>query len=140
MIVSYTSTEKSLLARIMRAEAVSDGDYAMLMVGNVVINRVLSDCYTFKDISSITSAIYQANQFAGIYNSLFQTSATSHELELADKILEGKYYYPATNALWFYGTSLSNSCASTWYEQSLSGRYKTHCFYKPDPGICKEIH
>ena len=26
------------------------------------------------------------------------------------------------------------------YKEDLAGRYKSHCFYKPDPGICKELH
>ena len=58
MIISYTDTERDLLARIMRAEALSEGDLGMLMVGNVVVNRVLADCLTFKNIDSITDAIY----------------------------------------------------------------------------------
>lgn len=140
MLIAYTSEEKELLARLMRSEALSDGDYAMLMVGNVVVNRVLADCYAFKDINTITAAIYQENQFSGITNSLFQAEATTHELELADKILKGKYYYPATNALWFYAPKENEECASTWYGQYLSGRYKSHCFYNPYPGACRELH
>lgn len=42
MIVKYTTKEKELLARLMRAEAVGEGDLGMLMVGNVGINRVLA--------------------------------------------------------------------------------------------------
>ena len=52
MIVNYTTKELDLLARLMRAEAQTEGDLGMLMVGNVVINRVLGDCYTFKNIAS----------------------------------------------------------------------------------------
>ena len=47
MIVSYTDKDLDLLARIMRAEALGDGDLAMLMVGNVIINRVIANCLTF---------------------------------------------------------------------------------------------
>ena len=50
MIVSYNSKELDLLARIMRAEALNEGELGMLMVGNVVINRVLANCLTFKNI------------------------------------------------------------------------------------------
>ena len=45
-LVAYTSKELDLLARLMRAEAVGEGDYGMLMVGNVGVNRVLANCYT----------------------------------------------------------------------------------------------
>lgn len=140
MIISYTDRELDLLARIMRAEALGEGDLGMLMVGNVVVNRVLADCLTFKNIDSVYDAIYQPNQFVGTGSSLFNASATAFEKQLAQRILNGEYYYPATNALWFYAPSGSSDCKSTWYDQKLAGRYKSHCFYNPDPGICQEIH
>lgn len=140
MIINYTDRELDLLARIMRAEALSEGDLGMLMVGNVVVNRVLADCLTFKNIDSVYDAIYQPNQFVGTDSSLFYASATAFEKQLAQRILNGEYYYPATNALWFYAPSGNSNCKSTWYDQELAGRYKSHCFYNPDPGICQEIH
>lgn len=124
----------------MRAEALGEGDLGMLMVGNVVVNRVLADCLTFKNIDSITDAIYQPNQFVGINSSLFNASPTTQEKRLAERILRGEYYHPATNALWFYSPSGNSVCKSTWYDQELAGKYKNHCFYNPDPGICQEIH
>lgn len=141
MIVNYTTKELDLLARIMRAEAQTEGDLGMLMVGNVVVNRVLGDCYTFKDIDSITDAIFQANQFSGTNSSLFQGSATTSEKNLAKRIIMGEYYYPATHALWFYAPGGNNpSCTSTWYSQPLAGQYKNHCFYRPQSGTCTQIY
>lgn len=140
MLINYNDYELDELARIMRAEALSDEDLAMLMVGNVVANRVLADCLTFKNVNNIHDVIYQKNQFVGTTSSLFQAKATSFEKQLAKRIVNGEYYYPATNALWFYAPSNGQSCTSTWYNQSLAGRYKTHCFYNPDSGICKKLH
>ena len=140
MIIKYNTKEKELLARIMRAEAVGEGNLGMLMVGNVVVNRVIVDCLTFKNIDTITDALYQPNQFAGVDSPLFFGNPTTSELNLADRILRGEYYYPATNALWFYAPSSNAECKDIWYDQKLSGRYKSHCFYNPDPGICKQIH
>ena len=140
MIINYTDNDLELLARIMRAEALGEGNLGMLMVGNVVVNRVLADCLTFKNIDSIYDAIYQANQFVGANSSLFNASATALEKQLAERILRGEYYYPATNALWFYAPSGNSSCKSTWYDQALAGRYKNHCFYNPDPGVCQQLH
>ena len=57
MLINYTTKEMELLARIMRAEALAEGELGMLMVGNVVVNRVVADCYTFTNIDSITDAI-----------------------------------------------------------------------------------
>ena len=59
MIINYSTKELDLLARIMRAEALAEGSLGMLMVGNVVVNRALASCLTFKNIRTITDAIYQ---------------------------------------------------------------------------------
>lgn len=140
MLVQYTTKELDLLARIMRAEALAEGNLGMLMVGNVVINRVLAECLTFKNIRSITNAIYQANQFVGTKSSLFQSSSTTTEKNLAKRVIAGEYYHPATHALWFYAPSANTACKSTWYDQRLAGRYKNHCFFLPDSGECPQIY
>lgn len=141
MIVKYTEKELELLARLMRAEAVGEGNLGMLMVGNVGVNRVLGDCLTFKDIRSISEMIYQnPGGFSGIKSSLFYGNPTTLEKSLAQRVLRGEYYHPATNALWFYAPASGTSCNVTWWEQDFAGKYKNHCFYKPEMGVCKEIH
>ncbi len=140
-IISHTTKERDLLARLMRAEAVGEGDLGMLMVGNVTINRALANCLTFKNIRTLSEAIYQnPGGFSGVNSSLFYSNPTTKEKSLADRIIRGEYYHPATNALWFYAPSLNEACKSTWWDQRNSGRYKNHCFYEPDPGVCAEIH
>lgn len=140
-IVQYTQKERELLARMMRAEALGEGDLGMLMVGNVIINRLIGDCLTFTNLRTISDVIYQnPGGFSGVNSSLFIGTPTSKELELADRILRGEYYYPATNALWFYAPSGSSNCVNLWYNQRNSGRYKNHCFYVPYPGICRQIY
>mgnify|MGYP003399693147 CR=1 FL=1 len=46
----------------------------------------------------------------------------------------------AAGTQWFYAPSAGTSCASTWWDQDYAGKYKNHCFYKPDSGVCKELH
>lgn len=139
-IIKYTTKERDLLSRLMRAEAIGEGELGMLMVGNVVVNRVLADCLTFSNIISLEKAIYQSpGGFSGVNSQLFFSSPTTKEKNLADRILKGEYYYPATHALWFYAPKSSENCLSTWWDQSLSGRYKNHCFYKPNSGVCKKV-
>ncbi len=141
MVIKYTEKEMELLARLMRAEAVGEGDLGMLMVGNVGVNRVLADCLTFKDVTTLSQMIYQSpGGFSGINSSLFYGNPTEKEKQLATRVIRGEYYYPATNALWFYAPSKGSSCASTWWDQQLAGKYKNHCFYNPDPGVCEQIH
>ena len=102
-IVQFTKKEKELLARLMRAEALGEGDLGMLMVGNVIINRVIGDCLDFKNVRSINDAVYQTpGGFSGVNSSLFVGVPTSKEINLAERILRGEYYHPATHALWFY--------------------------------------
>ena len=89
MIISYTEKDKELLARIMRAEALNEGDLGMLMVGDVVINRAIANCYTFSNVNNIYDVIYQKNQFVGIdsignihyFNSDFTYSIINYERE-----------------------------------------------------------
>ena len=139
-IIRTTDTERDLLARLMRAEAIGEGDLGMLMVGNVVVNRALANCLTFKNIDTISEVIYQnPGGFSGVDSPLFFSNPTTVERNLADRVIKGEYYYPATNALWFYAPKEGESCQTTWWGQYNSGRYKNHCFYVPAEGVCKEI-
>lgn len=141
MIVKYTDKELELLARLMRAEALGEGSLGMLMVGNVGVNRVLANCLTFKDITTLYKMIYQSpGGFSGTNSSLFYGNPTEKEKLLAKRVLRGEYYYPATNSLWFYAPTSGVACASSWWSQQFAGRYKNHCFYMPDVGTCREIH
>ena len=140
-VISYTSKDLDLLARLMRAEAVGEGALGMLMVGNVVVNRALTTCLDFRNVDTIYEVAYQSpGGFSGVYSSLFQSAATTKEKELAQRVLKGEYYYPATNALWFYAPGSGQNCVSIWYNQRLAGRYKNHCFYEPYSGVCPELH
>lgn len=141
MLLAYTTKELDLCARLMRAEALAEGDLGMLMVGNVIVNRAIANCLDFKNIRTITDVIYQnPGGFTGTRSSLFNGSSTNKEKELAKRVLKGEYYHPATNALWFYAPSGSANCRATWFNQRNSGRYKSHCFYAPDPGICQQLY
>lgn len=141
MVVKYNQKELELLARLMRAEALGEGNLGMLMVGNVGINRVIANCLTFKNITTIYDMIFQSpGGFSGTKSNLFYGNPTEKEKSLAMRVIRGEYYYPATNALWFYAPSSGSSCSSSWWDQEFAGRYKNHCFYKPDLGVCEELH
>lgn len=139
-VIRSTDTERDLLARLMRAEAVGEGDLGMLMVGNVVVNRALANCLTFKNVDTISKVIYQnPGGFSGVDSPLFFSNPTTVERNLANRVIKGEYYHPATHALWFYAPNPGESCKVTWWDQYNSGRYKNHCFYVPSPGECPEI-
>jgi N-acetylmuramoyl-L-alanine amidase len=141
MLVPYTTKDLDLLARLMRAEAVGEGDLGMLMVGNVAVNRIIADCLDFLNIRTVQDMLYQTpGGFSGKYSPLFFSSSTTKEKELAKRVLRGEDYYPATHALWFYAPKKEEVCVALWFNQRNAGRYKNHCFYAPDPGTCKRIY
>ena len=53
MIIKYNTKDLELLARLMRAEALGEGNLGMLMVGNVIVNRAIASCDIFKDIRTL---------------------------------------------------------------------------------------
>ena len=57
-VIQHNEKEVELLARLMRAEAESEGELGMLMVGNVAINRALANCLDFKNVRTIEDVVY----------------------------------------------------------------------------------
>ena len=141
MIIKYTKKDLELLARLMRAEAIGEGNLGMLMVGNVGINRIIANCLDFVNIRSVSDMIYQSpGGFSGKDSPLFFSNPTTRQKQLAERTLRGEYFYPATNALWFYSPKNNSPCTSTWFNQKLAGKYKSHCFYEPAKGVCRALH
>ena len=128
-----------ILARIMRAEAVGEGIFGQKLVGNVVVNRVAYNCSPFKKINTIYDAVMQKNQFEGTKIGLFKGQANSKERRFAMECINFWRANPAYSALYFQNPGKGKSCKKDWYGV-LVGRYKNHCFYNPDSGVCKKIH
>ena len=141
MLINYTNKELDLMARLMRAEALGEGNLGMLMVGNVITNRAIANCLDFKEIRTIYDVVYQTpGGFSGIKSSLFNSSSTKQEKNLAKRCLKGEYFHPASKALWFYAPKKNADCKKKFFSQNLAGKYKNHCFYKPTPDDCKNIY
>ncbi|MCD7950746.1 MAG: cell wall hydrolase [Erysipelotrichaceae bacterium] len=128
--IAYNDADVELLARIMKAEALGEGDEGMLMVGNVVVNRVVAECDVFRNTRTISEVIYQTNAFAGVGQPLFNEAVNAKERELALRNIEGYRVEPAYNALWFKNPGSNVTCPETFYGE-LTGRYKNYCFYAP---------
>lgn len=128
--ITYTDQEVTLLAQLMKSEALGEGDLGMLLVGNVVINRVVASCDVFRNTRTITEVVYQKNAFSGVGTPLFNEPVNTKQRELALRCIEGYRNEPAYNALWFKNPGRDVDCPSTFYG-NLAGRYKQHCFYNP---------
>ena len=77
--IIYNDSDVELLARIMKAEALGEGEEGMLMVGNVVVNRVVANCDVFKNTRTISEVIYQKNAFSGVGQPLFNQPVNAKE-------------------------------------------------------------
>ena len=102
-VIACNEAEIKLLARLMRAEAEGDGNLAMLMVGNVGVNRVLANCLDFRDIKTVEQMVFQHPAgFESTLFSYFYQPARQNEIKLARRCVKGERFHPATTALWFY--------------------------------------
>lgn len=99
--ITYNDSDVELLARIMKSEALGEGDEGMLMVGNVIVNRVVANCDVFKNTRNIYEVVYQKNAFAGVDQPLFNQPVNAKERELALRNIDGYRVEPAYEALWF---------------------------------------
>ncbi len=130
-VVQATQKDIELLARLMRAEAESDGNMGMLLVGNVGVNRVLANCHDFKNINTIQQMVFQSpGGFEAVQFDYFYQRARDNEINLARRVINGERFEPATTALWFYDP-FQPSCPPQFWGQWNSGRYGDHCFYIP---------
>ena len=128
--IAFNENDVELLARIMKAEALGEGDEGMLMVGNVIVNRVVANCDVFRDTRNISEVVYQKNAFSGVGQPLFNQPVNAKERELALRNIDGYRVEPAYSALWFKNPGSNTACPDEFYGQ-LTGRYKNHCFYAP---------
>lgn len=122
----------------MRAEAVGDGQLAELMVGNVAVNRVRVDCFTFKNARTIQQAIFQPHAFTATQHGFFYQKARKRETRLARQVVRGGKYYPATYSLWYYRPY--GPCPAKWYGQPNVGKYKSFCYFSPTDQDCPGVY
>lgn len=123
-----TKKETDLMARMLKAEAVGEGKKGMLLVGNIVVNRVRAKCDVFKGTNSIYRVIYQKNAFSGLNTHLFNTGANGTHKELARKAIRYWQDHPANRALFYNNPGRNRACKKNFYGPFV-GKYKKHCFY-----------
>jgi N-acetylmuramoyl-L-alanine amidase len=138
-VVPFNEKEVKLLARLMRAEAEGDGKLGMLMVGNTGINRVRVRCLDFKDINTIQRMVFQKpGGFEATQKGYFYQRAREKDINLARRSIRGERTHPASNSLWFFRPE--GNCPDKWFNQSNSGRFKSHCFFIPTRQDCPKAY
>ncbi|KIO69586.1 hypothetical protein B4064_1200 [Caldibacillus thermoamylovorans] len=138
--VQYTSSDVDLVARMMRAEAEGEGRLGMLMVGNVIINRLKANCLDFRGLRTIRQVIFQVQggnySFEAVQKgNVFYNPARSVERRLAKLTLDYWREHPSKYALWYFNPYAP--CPPTWYNQPFTGQYKQHCYYEPQANTCE---
>ncbi|HWO77006.1 MAG TPA: cell wall hydrolase [Bacillus sp. (in: firmicutes)] len=137
--VRSTEADVKLLARLLRAEAEGEGRLGMLLVGNVGVNRVIARCLDFKHITNIRQMVFQSpGGFEAVQKGYFYQPARQSEISLARKVIQGNRYHPANFSLWFFEPP--GACPPQWFNQWNTGRFKSHCFYKPTEADCPSVY
>ncbi|MDF2855199.1 MAG: cell wall hydrolase CwlJ [Neobacillus sp.] len=141
--VNYRSSDVDLMARMMRAEAEGEGKQGMLMVGNVIVNRVKADCLDFKDVRNVNDVIFQVQggnfSFEAVQKgNVFYQRARSAEKRLAQQNLDYWREHPSKFSLWYFNPY--GPCPPTWYNQPQSGQFKQHCYYEPIANTCESVY
>ncbi|MCM3799831.1 cell wall hydrolase [Caldibacillus thermoamylovorans] len=138
--VQYTSSDVDLVARMMRAEAEGEGRLGMLMVGNVIVNRLKANCLDFRGLRTIRQVIFQVQggnySFEAVQKgNVFYNPGRSVERRLARLTLDYWREHPSKYALWYFNPYAP--CPPTWYNQPFTGQYKQHCYYEPQANTCE---
>lgn len=83
-VQKYSQSDVNLLAHLIESEACGEPYLGKIAVGNVVVNRARVDSKT------ISSVIYQPNQFSGVKTWRFKSTPSKDSLKAAKEVLEGK--------------------------------------------------
>ncbi|WNR42055.1 cell wall hydrolase [Paenibacillus roseipurpureus] len=142
-VVKARKQDIDMLARLLRAEAETEGEKGMLLVGNVGINRIRANCSDFKGLRTIPQMINQPHAFEALQHGTYYQNARERERRLARRAVDGERLWPGKFSLWYFRPGTFENpkpCPETWYNQPHAGRYKKHCFYEPTPKECQNVY
>ena len=125
--VRVTDSDRTILERIVEAEAGNQGYKGKLLVANVVLNRVKSGKFP----STIKGVVFSPGQFSPISDGRYETVTVSAETkEAVDDALHG--YDCSKGALYFMDRRYSDSSNVTWFDTCLTRvlKYGGHEFFK----------
>jgi spore germination cell wall hydrolase CwlJ-like protein len=122
-VISYTSAELDLLARLITAEATGQPYNAMVGVGAVVVNRVQSKEWPntiSKVINHVAGGYYQ---FTPVKNGYIKKPASATALKAAKAALKGSD--PSNGAMFYFDDSSTND----WlWSKPMTARYGAMVF------------
>ena len=131
--MKHTKREVEMLARLMKSEALGEGNFGMMLVGNVVVNRAVANCIPFKHLTSIKKVIMQTpGGFEGYNNKMYNGPINAKIKDMAQKTVDFWRAEPANHALYFMNPGYRTDPCRERFWGDLIDRYKKHCFYRAD--------
>ena len=127
-----TQRERSVLERIVEAEATDKDEKSKILVANVILNRVRSKEFPNSIESVVFQRAYGKVQFSptadGRYESVRITKSTKRSVK---KALEDGIDY-SEGALYFVEKTMANPKNVSWFDEALTRlfTYQGHSFYK----------
>ena len=127
-----TQRERSILERIVEAEATDKDEKSKILVANVILNRVRSKEFPNSIEAVVFQRAYGKVQFSptadGRYESVHITRSTKRSVK---KALEDGIDY-SEGALYFVEKTMANPKNVSWFDEALTRlfTYQGHSFYK----------
>ena len=121
-ILNLEYNDYNVLLKIVEAEAGGEDLIGKIMIANVILNRMRSDCFP----NTVTEVVYQKSQFSPTIDGRINTVSISQEtLTAVERALNGEDY--SSGALYFR----SVHCNSTWFDNNLVRvtEHGNHIFY-----------
>lgn len=120
-VISFSSEERDLLAKLIHAEARGETLEGQVAVGAVVVNRVKSDLFP----NSIKEVIYQTGQFTPVDRGVLPIIPQNSAVEAADRALAGDD--PTQGALYFYNPEIT-AAPEFWESRPVIKQIGNHNF------------
>lgn len=143
--MSRVGRNVELLAKLMLAEAESEGLQGMKLIGRIVENRRASMCPDYKKLRTIEQVITQRHRGVPEFSSLrhfpkIRTATRPEVVRIAEEIVRGvPHGREVRKSIWFYNPGPGRPCPSTQPRTKgstlltppppLRGRFGQHCFY-----------
>ena len=131
--VKYTSKDVETLGRLIKSEALGEGNTGMLLVANTGVNRIVYKCQPFKKVTSVHKMVYQKGNFEGVNTRLFNAPVNSKIKKLAKQGLDYWRGKPATKALYFQNPGKGNPCKNRFCSPATGAGTKPEAAPEPEP-------
>ena len=114
MGIKLTEADLDLFERIVYCEAGAEDMVGMILIANVIINRVNSNKYP----NNVTDVILQKGQFSPVGSGwVYRCTPSAQAKEAVQRALNGEDY--SQGAIGFFNRRLAKKSTATWFDRAL---------------------